>query len=132
MIKKINNKGFTLVEVLAVLVILSIIMAIAIPSITSSLERSKEKQDESKYKMLESFAEIYVADHKNAIYKNLGESYYECWIDIDTLKNGGYLIDDANIDSNNEEIVGGIHFNRQNNSYTYKESRPNRIGNCLN
>ena len=39
-----NNKGFTLIELLAVLVILVVIMSIAIPSITSSVERSKAKQ----------------------------------------------------------------------------------------
>ena len=59
--KKLNRNGFTLVEVLAVLVILSAIMGIALPSITSSLERNEEKQNKSKIKMIESFAEIYVA-----------------------------------------------------------------------
>lgn len=42
--KKLNNKGFTLIELLAVLVILIAIMSIAIPSISSSLDRTKEKQ----------------------------------------------------------------------------------------
>ena len=36
-----NRKGFTLVELLGVIVILSIIMLIAIPNITSTLEKSK-------------------------------------------------------------------------------------------
>ena len=40
--RKLNNKGFTLIELLAVLVILVVIMSIAIPSITSSVERNKE------------------------------------------------------------------------------------------
>ena len=57
--KKLNNKGFTLVELLAVLVILIAIMSIAIPSISSSLERSKSKQDTAKQKILESAAELY-------------------------------------------------------------------------
>lgn len=39
-----NRKGFTLVELLGVIVILSIIMLIAIPNITSTLERSKRDQ----------------------------------------------------------------------------------------
>lgn len=37
-----NNKGFTLVELLGVILILSIIMLIAIPNITSILERTKK------------------------------------------------------------------------------------------
>ena len=38
---KLNNKGFTLVELLAVLAILITILLVAIPSITSSLSRSE-------------------------------------------------------------------------------------------
>ena len=66
-----NNKGFTLIELLAVLVILTAIMGIALPSITSSMERTKKAQDDKKKKMLESYAEIYVTDHKNAVYKSI-------------------------------------------------------------
>ena len=77
--KKLNNKGFTLVELLAVLVILVAIMSIAIPSISSSLERSKGKQEESKHKILESAAELYVTDHRNSITKS------SCVITLETL-----------------------------------------------
>ena len=118
--KKINNKGFTLIEVLAVLVILSIIMAIAIPSISSSMERSKEKQNESKKKMLASYAEIYVSDNKNAIHKTIGEAG-KCYIAISTLKNNGYLSDDANIDADGNNFIGAIVYDSNNNSYEYKE-----------
>ena len=38
---KLNNKGFTLIELLAVIVLLIAISAIAIPSITASIEISK-------------------------------------------------------------------------------------------
>jgi len=64
-VRKLNRKGFTLVELLVVLVILVVIMSIAIPSITSSMERSKQKQKNSKIELLESAAEIYVDRHRN-------------------------------------------------------------------
>ena len=69
-----NNKGFTLIELLAVLVILTTIMSIALPSISSSLERSKVKQDDARKKVLESYGELYVTAHKNLIYNHLHES----------------------------------------------------------
>ena len=47
-----NEKGFTLVELLAVLVILAIILAIAIPSITSIVDSTKKSAFESDVKML--------------------------------------------------------------------------------
>lgn len=43
MLKRISNKrAFTLVELLAVIVILSILMAIAVPNIISTLDRNKK------------------------------------------------------------------------------------------
>ena len=51
---KLNNKGFTLIELLAVIVLLIAISAIAIPSITASIERSKDKQDDAKKRIIES------------------------------------------------------------------------------
>ena len=55
-----NRKGFTLIELLAVLVILVVIMAIAIPSVTSSIERSRNKEKNMKIKLIESEAELYI------------------------------------------------------------------------
>ena len=39
---KLNNKGFTLIEILAVIVILSLLAGIAIPSVLSSINTSKD------------------------------------------------------------------------------------------
>mgnify|MGYP003397286813 CR=1 FL=1 len=41
--KKMNKKGFTLVELLAVIVILGLLMAIAIPSVTKYITQSRKK-----------------------------------------------------------------------------------------
>ena len=99
-LKKLNNKGFTLVELLAVLVILVAIMSIAIPSISSSLERSKGKQEESKHKILESAAELYVTDHRNSI-KNKNE----CTVTLATLYQENYIDTDATKDSDGNDLV---------------------------
>ena len=128
--KRINNKGFTLVELLAVLVILGAIMGMAIPSITSSLERSKEKQNQSKIKMIESYAELYVNDHKNTIYNNL-DSNGSCHIPINILKDNGYLTDDADKSVDGEDIPGSIIFNKKENTYTYISTVPDGIASCI-
>lgn len=47
-----NNKGFTLVELLAVIVILAIILAIAVPGISKIIEGSKKGAFEADAKML--------------------------------------------------------------------------------
>ena len=40
--KKINRKGFTMVEILAILVIIGIISIIVVPSLVSVMEKSKK------------------------------------------------------------------------------------------
>ena len=47
-----NKKGFTLVELLAVIVILAIILAIAIPGISGIINRAKKGVFESNVKMI--------------------------------------------------------------------------------
>ena len=81
--KKINKKGFTLIELLVVIVILIVIMSIAIPSVTSSIERSKDKQKKQVIKLVESSAELYYDSHKNSITSNQ--------ITIPDLIEAGYL-----------------------------------------
>ena len=110
--KKIDNKGFTLVELLAVLVILITIMSIAIPTIGSSLERNKEKQNEQKKKLLQSAAELYVTDHKNSI----GDD--KTCINLNTLVSNGYVDDGAIKDSDNEPFRGCISFEGGTYSWT--------------
>lgn len=111
--KKLNNKGFTLVELLAVLVILIAIMSIAIPSISSSLERSKVKQNEARIKNIKSAAELYVTDNKNTIYNKLN-SQDSCYIDLNTLTTNGYLSSDEIQDADGNDFTGNIIFTKPN------------------
>ncbi|MFD0671630.1 type II secretion system protein [Cohnella sp. GCM10027633] len=47
-----NSKGLTLVELLAVIVILGIVAAIAVPAIGNTIEKSKDKADVGTYEMI--------------------------------------------------------------------------------
>lgn len=121
MSKKLGRDGFTLVELLAVLVIMAAIMGIAIPSLTSSMERSKKKQLEDKLRMLESFAEFYVTDHRNAIYRELNGNTV-CYIKLETLKDEGYLSNGALEDADGNAITGFIVFDSKKNAYIYNQT----------
>lgn len=132
---KLNNKGFTLVELLAVLVILIAITGIAIPTISSSLERTKDKQNKARYKMLESAAEQYVTDNKNAVYIELGNNY-KCYFNLDDLSE--YLSSDDMKDADGKKMTGVVIFTKShidNNanqipmSYKYEETN-NGLNSC--
>lgn len=119
--KKLNKKGFTLVELLAVLVILIAITSIAIPTINSALERSKGKQNEQRIRIIESAAELYVSEHKNT----LGG---EC-IKVDTLKNEGYLDEESSKDADGNSFTGAVAISE--GKYVYKKTSEISLGNCF-
>lgn len=125
--KRLNQKGFTLVELLAVLVILIAIMGIAIPSISSSLERTKSKQNESRYKILESAAEQYITDNKNKVYTNLG-SNESCCFQIKNLSN--YLSDDEMEDADGNDLSNYYIIFTKPNSYEYSTTN-NGLNSCI-
>lgn len=53
--KKLNNKGFTLVELLAVIVILAVIMVITIPTVLGSMSDATDKAFDSAKKAVQKY-----------------------------------------------------------------------------
>lgn len=64
MYNKINNKGFTLVELLATIAILAIISVISFVSINGVIEQNKIKNCENLEKSIKSAAKEYVSDKR--------------------------------------------------------------------
>ncbi|MEO2074627.1 MAG: type II secretion system protein [Bacillus sp. (in: firmicutes)] len=63
-LKMKEQKGFTLIELLAVIVILGIIAAIAIPAITSVINKSDAKAEAQDKVQIINAARMYVANEK--------------------------------------------------------------------
>lgn len=63
----LNNKGFTLIEVLAVVVILSIIMAIMVPSVNSIMNKNKEDNYKDLENSIISATKMYISDNRYEI-----------------------------------------------------------------
>ncbi len=98
--KKLNNRGFTLVELLVVIVILIAIVSLAIPSITSSMERSKDKINAGKLEVLGSAGELYLSSKNRS---KLSDYYAgNCCVKLSTLKDNDYVSDDDLKDADNE------------------------------
>lgn len=112
-----GQKGFTLIELIAVLVILTIIMSIAIPSISASIERSKEKQRNAKIKIMESAAEIYIVDRKSLITSS------SCYVKIDELISSTLINADDKIDpTTNSDFGGCILYKKLEGTYSYQDT----------
>lgn len=84
MLKKIREgeKGFTLVELLAVIVILGIIVAIAIPAIGSVIRNAKSDASDAEITMIVDAARLYEVEEG---------VLPEAGVSVETLINKGYL-----------------------------------------
>lgn len=109
---KTTNKAFTLVELLAVIVILGIIAFLIFPNVSKTIEESREKAYARQISILEEAAQKYTKEHIDAI----SEENSTC-ISIDNLISSGY-ISAKDKDSNgnyvvlnpktDEPLVGGV------------------------
>ena len=125
--KNKNNKGFTLVEVLAVIVILAVIVSIALPNISAMLDRQSCKTTTNKAKLIETASEQFVATYRNSITL---DGNNKCKITIEKLSREGFITDDDASDSGitmgnmiavgSGGIVGDfIVYNKADETYTY-------------
>ncbi len=106
------KKGFTLVELLAVLIILGLLIVIAIPSYTQIYASIKRSNMQSKVKEIETAALKYGNLIKDDIKKSQGNCTV---IKVDTLIKRGYLVSEHDVDAviydptTNSPLDGDIH-----------------------
>ena len=113
------KRGFTLVELLAVLILLGVVSLIAIPSIGKILNRSREKARESTKNELIKAAKNYYADN---IRELPDDGSYKC-LSVSKIEENGYISNDDIVDPTTEEKLTGyvkIYFDNTYNQYTYE------------
>ena len=103
---KINNKGFTLIELLTVMIILVTILLIAIPSITSSLSRSEDKQLEAQKAAIVSDTIINMKGKDFADYSAFRNG--SCVLSVESLYNKGYITEKTAKDEDDNFIDGSV------------------------
>lgn len=111
-----KKNGFTLAELLGVMIILSIIALITFPIITDSFDKSTDKLSKEQKKSLENIARIWAT--KNSDELNEENPRY---VTIEELKRSGLLENKDIIDVEDyEELKGCIKVYYESNKYNYK------------
>ena len=95
------KKGFTLVELLAVLVVIGLVAGITIPVVDKILDSSRRKAHEEQVKMVEKRAEDYLTTHMNLLTDE------DIYISVTTLINEGYFDQDELIDPITSRAMSG-------------------------
>ena len=86
---RINKKGFTLIEILGVIVIMGLILIVAIPTMSRMIHNNNNQEYDNYNKLVREAAELYASKVKDKI----GSSkYIGCaQVDLNTLINEGYV-----------------------------------------
>lgn len=118
------NKGFTLVELLAVLFVLGIITIVTVPSVITTNQKSVQKDINEFHKTIENAAEVYVETHQDL--KKSGTSF--C-VNVSTLEDYGLLSGNLqNPDPDHNDTVDNLNASvdvkkiGSEITYTYKDS----------
>jgi len=102
-----NKKGFTFVELLAVIVLIGIIIGISIPTIRYADRKFHEKAYKTKIELIKSAAQEYGDDNKEIIiYATNGSTYTDpttggtypsITVTVEDLLNNGYITKDDDL-----------------------------------
>ena len=113
------NKGFTLVELLAVIILLSVIALITTISTSSTINKSKTKLTEIQIQKIEKAAEVYYLNEA------INENNYD-YEETKTCVNVEYLIENDYIEENElinpkdyNKMLGSVKIRYESGIYTY-------------
>lgn len=102
-----NKKGFTFIELLAVIVLIAVVITIAVPSIRYADKKFHEKAYNTKVEMIKKGAESYGDDYKEIILyssesttytdPDTGNTYPSITVTVRDLMNNGYVTKDSGL-----------------------------------
>jgi len=113
------KRGFTLVELLCVIVIISVVTMITVPIINTQIVASRNALYESQIDDIESAAKKWATENNDLLDKNHINSVY---VSLDVVQKLGYLEKDQIINPKTKEDMKGcvlISYNNSSNGYNY-------------
>lgn len=123
-----KKEGFTLVELLAVVVIIGITYLIIFPSVTSFIDKSKEKSYNIQVDLIEKASKKWVVDNTDELLKKDPYHLNNINLTLTTLKKDGYLQDEFIENPKTKKIMTGCvvvsyQSNKNQYEYTYEDGK---------
>lgn len=97
-------KGFTLIELIAVITLLALIVLVTVPVIINTLSKAEQKEYEDFKKLVANAAELYVERNRES-YPDLNEIGGEVGINAEALVSEGYIKSDLENPINDKSIA---------------------------
>ena len=113
---RLNNKGFSLIEILSVILILSIILAIAIPNTTYSIKKGESKISSINDEVILSSANLYVEEFQVELNWYMDNNLRTTCFSTYKLEEKGYLTND-NLKSYSDKYIKVVQNNGLNSYY---------------
>ena len=111
-----NNKGFTLVELLGVITLISLIALIIVPAVSKTINKGADASDKQVIENIKLAAENWALDNKEKLPGS---------VTVGELKNGGYIDRDLKVPStkkniNDSSCVSIMPINQNSKIYKYE------------
>ena len=97
-----KQKGFTLMELLGVIVILAMLMILVFPSVINFIKKSSNKTDQLTLELIYSAADTYISRHKNEFQEKNGNKYI---VPLKELVDDGLLISPIKLSNGNDDLT---------------------------
>ena len=121
---KNNNKGFTMVEILAAIVIMGLLTTIAIVSVSKIIDKATKNHYDTQEKNMIMATQSYVNDNRNILPKEIGGSKIVTLKELQNRKYIGDVLDRSKINCSNDTLdAGGSYveiFRYSKDGYSYK------------
>jgi type IV pilus assembly protein PilA len=127
-----KSNGFTLPELLGVIIILGLIALIAVPIINETIDKSKTRSYNAQVKTIEESGKKWGIEYTSL----LPTGTDKCNIYLGTLINSGYLPDDKFIDPRDGSEMNGVieisyNVTSKTYNYEYKQTASSGVLNCI-
>src|SRR5574344_1507711 len=123
-----NKKGFTLVELLGVIVILGVIASLTVPTITGIIKNNKEKTYNAQVNTIIDAAKNWSINNTDYLSET-----NDLYVDISAFSRLGYLENDSLIDPrDNSAITGCVKISYASNYSQYEYDFSKEYTNCTN